>query len=561
MLQAFADGVNAAYAHEATPVEFRILLYRPRTWQPQDSLAVGFATSLDLIDSWDDIANRVGKRVPLTDPCYDAPVTDGLAGIADSAHCHNRVALFESLRDPRPPIGSNEWASGAAHTATGRALLENDPHLSLRLPGVWYLVDLQSPGYHVAGAVLAGVPGVILGHNDHIAWGATNGTVTSLSVFDAPKTLDASKWQSETFHIRFGADKALRYYRGANEFGATVQVAGKDRFVLVRWNAYQHPRSPLLAFEGLSRAASIDDGLNALRAYPGPVQNFELADTTGRVAYHLAGEIPNDPLHASNIHPANDLAKTYAPIPFDALPHVDPSRGAIVWTANNKMYGPEYHLQLSPEFTPPYRAHRIAELLRARKTYDVAYFASMQMDTLSLGEHELAAYFPALKDWDGRFTPDSRAATAVFKMRNELARGYYGFDSGLQAGRMKSSLLRTLTVDPSPEPWGTAGAITVKHPLGALGLTFLNGTTLPGNGDSYTLHVQKAGFSQSFRAVWDVGNWDTGGISIPQGESGRPGSGHYTDGATDWTAGKLLALPYTNAAVDAATVDRLTLQP
>jgi penicillin G amidase len=409
--------------------------------------------------------------------------------------------------------------------------------------------------------VLAGVPGVILGHNDHIAWGATNGTVTSLSVFDAPKNLDPGKWQTETIHVRFGSDSTKRYYRGTSEFGTTVQVAGKDRFVLVRWNAYQHPTSALLAFQRLNRAGSIEEALAALRAYPGPVQNFELADTTGRVAYHLAGEIPNDPLNASNIHPASDLAKTYAPIPFDALPRVDPSRVAIVWTANNRMYGPEYHLKLSPEFTPPYRAHRIAELLRARKTYDVAYFASMQMDTLSLGERELAAYFPELKTWDGRFTPDSRQASAVFKIRNDLARGYYGFDSGLQAARTKPTLLSSITVDPSPEPWGTVGAITVKHPLGALGMTFLNGTTLPGDGDSYTLHVQKAGFSQSFRAVWDIGDWDAGGISIPQGESGRPGSGHYTDGATDWIAGTLVPLPYTNTAVDAATVDRLTLQP
>ena len=71
----------------------------------------------------------------------------------------------------------------------------------------------------------------------------------------------------------------------------------------------------------------------------------------------------------------------------------------------------------------------------------------------------------------------------------------------------------------------------------------------------------KHGFSQSFRAVWDVGNWDAGGITIPQGESGRPGSGHYTDEAADWVAGRLLALPYSNSAVDRAAVDRLTLAP
>jgi penicillin G amidase len=115
--------------------------------------------------------------------------------------------------------------------------------------------------------------------------------------------------------------------------------------------------------------------------------------------------------------------------------------------------------------------------------------------------------------------------------------------------------------DPSPQPWGTAGAVRVRHPLSALGFSFLNGTRLEGYGDAYTVHVQNTGFSQSFRAVWDVGNWDAGGIVVPQGESGRPGSGHYTDQAKDWVAGRLLVLPYSDAAVRKATVEQLTLTP
>ena len=92
-------------------------------------------------------------------------------------------------------------------------------------------------------------------------------------------------------------------------------------------------------------------------------------------------------------------------------------------------------------------------------------------------------------------------------------------------------------------------------------MRFLNGTRLPGYGDSFTIHVQSEGFSQSFRAVWDIGNWNAGGISLPQGESGRPGSGHYTDEAAGWIAGRLYPLPYSNATVDRAAIDRLTLEP
>ncbi|MGA8838988.1 MAG: penicillin acylase family protein [Candidatus Aquilonibacter sp.] len=565
-LQAFADGVNAAMKRETTPAEFRILNYDMQPWRPQDSLAVSFATVLDLTDDWNDIAVRIGNEPPLTDPCFDAPVTEGLAHIADPAHCSAqsaRSALIRSLLDARPPIGSNEWAAGAAHTASHRALLANDPHLHLAIPGVWYLVDMQSPGFHVAGAALVGTPGVTLGHNDDVAWGATNGTVTALSIFDAPPSLDATKWQTETFHVRFARDVTARYYRGVREFGATINLRGAPRFVLVRWNAYATPSAPLTAFNGLDRARTIEDALAALRGYPGPTQNFELADVSGRVAYQLAGAIPNDPLWSRDIHPASDLGKQYPPVPFDGLPRVAASRDAIVWTSNNKMYGARYPLRLSAAFTAPCRAYRVAQLLRARKTYDVAYFASMQMDTLSVCERALTANVPTLMAWDGRFTPDSAGATQAYHLRLALVREFSWMSAAMIDSRARPDAVTALSAiaDPSPQPWGTAGAVQVKHPLAALGFSFLNGTKFAGNGDAYTVHVQNYGFSQSFRAVWDIGNWDAGGITIPQGESGRPGSGHYTDEAADWVAGRLLALPYSDAAVDRAAVDRLTLAP
>jgi penicillin G amidase len=566
MLQAFADGINAAIAHENTPVEFRLLRFSMRPWQPQDTLAVAFATQLDLTDDWNEVASRVGRDLPLTDPCYDAPVTEGLAHVANPAACASpkaRAALIRSLADPRAPIGSNEWAAGANHTATHRALLANDPHLRLQIPGVWYLVDMQAPGYHVAGATLAGTPGVTLGHNDRIAWGATNGTVTGLVVFDAPESLDSANWHDETFHVRFGKDVTKRYYRSAREFGTDVNAEGKTRFVLVRWNVYENPLSALGTFDGLDRAQSIEAALAVLRAYPNPTQNFELADTSGRVAYQLAGGIPQDPLWSTGIHPSSDLAKNYPGVPFDALPHVAPSRDAIVWTSNNKMYGPHYRYRLSAAFAPPCRAYRVAELLRARTTYDVDYFASMQMDVLSVCEKELASYVPMLSVWDGRFTPDSVDATAAFHLRTALAREFGGMSSAMIDARTKHDAVTALAAvaDPSPQPWGVAGAIRVRHPLAGLGLSFLDGTRLTGDGDAYTVHVQNNGFSQSFRAVWDVGNWDAGGITIPQGESGRPGSGHYTDEAKDWEAGALLALPYSEGAVGKATVEQLTLAP
>jgi penicillin amidase len=567
-LQAFADGVNAAMRTQPLPPEFRILLYRPEPWRPQDSLVAGFAITLDLADLWTDVADRAipdlaqyERQHPLSDPCYDAPVTQGLANVSQTPQCLPATAELQ----PRSPIGSNEWAAGAARNATGRALLANDPHLRFGIPGVWYLVDLRFPGYHAAGATFAGVPGVILGHNDRIAWGATNGTVVTLSVFDAPANLDRGSWVTETFGVRFGLPVQVRYYRGTREFGASLDDGA---FVLVRWNAYADPHSPLSAFDGLDRARSIEDALRALRLFPGPTQNFVLADTTGRVAYQLAGKIPNDPAWGRFIHPARDLSKIYPDVPFDDLPRVAPSQDAIAWTANNKMYGAGYPYRLSPEFAPPYRAYRIAQLLKARTRYDVAYFARMQMDTLSLPERDLVReYYPRertpalLARWDGRFIPSSRAATAAFQLRRLLTDKVNQRIIAVLLQRRTQRYGRFVPLPAPYSPWGVVGAVTPKHPLASLGLSFLNGTTFAGDGDAFTIHVQSPGFSQSFRAVWDIGNWDAGGISLPQGESGEPGSRHYTDEAADWIAGRLLPLPYSRAAVEVAALERLTLVP
>lgn len=584
VLQAFADGVNAAMAREPLPIEFRVLMYRPKPWQPQDSLAVSFATVLDLIDSWDDIANRLTKhRVPLSDPCYDAPVTAGLAKIAEPQHCTSRVALLDELRDTRDPIGSNEWAAGAGHTATGRALLANDPHLRLGIPGVWYLVDLQAPTFHAAGAALAGTPGVTLGHNDHVAWAATNGTTTALSVFAAPSNLDERAWQTETFHVRFGKDVTKRYYRTPQYFG--VEFGHDKALALVRWQSYTDPRSPLTTFAQLNRAKDLDGAIAALRAYTGPTQNFALADTSGRASYHLAGMIPNDPLWARGLHPSTDLGSAYPALAFDALPHVDASRDAVVWTANNKMYGAGYPYRLTAQFAAPYRAHRIAELLRARSRYDVDYFRTMQLDTLSLPERELAQLIASsvhstdaslsgplqqLASWNGEFVPASSGASIAAAVRRELTvtrEDMMNVLGDARTGADGPALERALRAAlgdqrfKATSPWSSAGEVVVKHPLASLGLSFLNGTTFAGDGDAYTVHVQNYGFSQSFRAVWDVGNWDAGGITIPQGESGQPGSPHYTDQAAPWVSGDLTPLPFTPTAVDRAAIERMTLEP
>ncbi len=124
------------------------------------------------------------------------------------------------------------------------------------------------------------------------------------------------------------------------------------------------------------------------------------------------------------------------------------------------------------------------------------------------------------------------------------------------AQTVKSLGAETLNV-----PWSRYGQVTMRNPLASLGASFWNGPTIAGNGDGYSVRVQTTGDTQSFRAVWEVGNWDAGGITIPAGESGEPASAHYADLTEAFTRNRLVAMPYSAAAVNKAAKNSLVLSP
>ncbi|HKU81737.1 MAG TPA: penicillin acylase family protein, partial [Candidatus Tumulicola sp.] len=484
-----------------------------------------------------------------------------------------------------PRAGSNAWAAGGARTRDGHALLANDPHLDLTIPGLWYLEDLQAPGFHAAGASIPGTPGILLGHNERIAWGATNADAVANSLFAAPAALPASGWKRERFRVRFSREAVRRYYRTADAFGVPDPYQ-RGRLTLVRWPALFESHSAFAAFFALDRARSAAQAMRVLARYRGTAENFVVADSGGNVAYHLAGNVPRDPAWGRYVHPARDWGQHYSRVAFGQLPAIAPARYALVLSANNKMYGAGYPYRLSATFDPPYRAYRIAQLLHQRRRYDAAYFAAMQLDAVSPIDRAFARLLGAraaadddapaharvareLRGWNGAFVPSSYAATVEHAVRARLeadAPSLPALLAQLRQGDGASGIAPDVggalyAAGYETAPWGRAGAVRVEHPLAPLRFGFLNGATLPGNGDEYTIRLQEPGFSQSFRAVWEPGKWDAGGISIPSGESGEPGSGHYDDLSRAWIRGWLEPLPFSAAAVARATVDTLVLRP
>jgi penicillin amidase len=317
-LSAFSDGINAASDGQPLPVEFRLLLYRPAPWTPKDSLAVSIVASLELSDSWSDVVARDAIWRSEGSQCFDAlvPLSDGrydvsVRGVAIPRRAHVDPpddcgpGSVASVR--RPAIGSNAWAAGSARSFDGHALLANDPHLDVSIPGIWYVVDLQSPHLHVAGATIPGVPGVVLGHNERIAWASTNAQVATTGVFRFESRARGGRWTDQHFSVRFAGARVVRYYRTPTEFSVPGQAGSPP--LLVRWPTYAQRRSTIETMLQLNVARDAADAERALAAYRGSPQNFVVADRSGNVVYHMAGIVPDDPAWGRYVHPASDLGR------------------------------------------------------------------------------------------------------------------------------------------------------------------------------------------------------------------------------------------------------------
>lgn len=384
--------------------------------------------------------------------------------------------------------GSNEWAVSPERSKSGFALLANDPHLAVSMPSVWFVVGLHcrpltaACPYDVAGVSFPSTPGVILGHNRHIAWGATNSGADAQDLFvEKLAAGDPTRYEykgelrdfethRETIKVSGGDDVTL-------DVRATVHGPVLDDVVkplappelegggledpgyvmTLRWTALVGGETSLDTFLLLDRARDYGAFRTALRAFGGPAQNFLYADDEGHIAYQLAGHIPiRAGGHDGSVPvPGWDGAADWTGyVPFDKLPRLlDPAGGAIV-TANNAPVGADDPYFLGREWDAGYRAARITELLAAKKVFSAEDFRMMQLDDRLLRAAPLIAAVadatPATADgkavrarmarWDGTASLDSLGAAAAEGVAYRLARDV--FDDELGDGVEKDALAR-----------------------------------------------------------------------------------------------------------------------
>jgi penicillin G amidase len=492
-VEAYVAGVNAYIDQHAgrLPIEFTILRLRPRRWEPADVLVWGKIMALTLSENWTDeilrarIVAAIGAdRAAALDPSYSErqPLivppgvryrgdigADALRGAAAAAPFAGEIGGGQ---------GSNNWVVGGARSASGMPLLANDPHLALRIPSVWYENHLNGGDYHVTGASFPGAPGVIIGHNEWIAWGVTNGMtdvqdlyVERFDTADPARYEFCGQWERaeivrEEIAVRGRSEPFVEEVRvtrhgpvisplipavhsrqsavgSSHDSGATAdwQLPTASEVLALRWTALE-PGRVFDAILALNRAHDWDSFRAALADWTVPAQNFVYADVAGHIGYALGGDIPIRAQGDGRL-PVPGWTGEYewtGVIPHADLPHaLDPAEGFIA-TANNRIAGDDYPYPLPAEWLSGYRAARIHELIEQTPRHDAASFARIQGDQRSLPGIALAALADrlpansvtsqhargALASWDGELTPESVGGTIYERLREKLLSVAFG---------------------------------------------------------------------------------------------------------------------------------------
>jgi penicillin amidase len=503
-LDAYARGVNLFIAQceqsHALPVEFRLLMYRPQPWSGVDSISVGLAMVQELdthaetklsracvsarlndpkleadlypVGSWRDhpptgIKVDLSEPQPLPTPSKEGDEDDDdedteTRAVPGSAPISPALAAPENTHAPMALLGlpdcdgcapgSNNWVVAGSHTASGKPLLSNDMHLTLREPDTWYMADLRAPGFHAAGVTLPGLPLIVAGHNEHVAWGFTaleadvqdlyyekldgKGNYEGNDAQWHPLTVDR-----EVIHVRGGKDVVLDVQ--STEHGPLMNpiLAASDPPIALKWTLYDPSLNALPLYE-MNTASNWTEFSAALAQWCWPTQNLVYADDQGHTAYHAVGRVPLRPAGLVDVPIADGAHEWQGYIPFDQLPNVfDPPSGFLA-TANARVTTGKSPYPLGDDWIDPYRVERIYKALDGRDQLTAKDMLAVQIDIYSEVDQEMGHRFAyaidhtpgpegngdprmrqaadLMRSWDGRLTIDSAAASLVTQTREAL---------------------------------------------------------------------------------------------------------------------------------------------
>jgi penicillin amidase len=485
---AYARGVNAFIEshRDNLPIEFRILKYRPKPWQAEDSIVIAnqMVKDLNYYTFGDTLAREkiLAKLGPeLTADLYvnrswhDRPPTvmredlndqqnqgdsndedeDDEDDGPDNSVTQQRGAGVEiwAQHAPEAVNGSNDWVVSGAHTVTGKPLLSNDMHLGHQMPNLWYEAHLKSVNpsgnLDVAGVTLPGLPYVIVGHNQRIAWGFTNvgPTVTDAFIenFNAQGAYQTAQgWKQpehrvEVIHVKGEPDVTVDVKITRHGPIVTDILPGETRQVALRWTLYDGLH---MVFFDVDTAQNWEEFRKAFSQLDAPGQNAVYADVDGNIGYHATGRVP---IRATGdgslpVSGADDAHEWIGYIPFEKLPSIYNPPSGVIATANGRITPDGYPNSISAHWEAPWRVERIYHVLESGRKFGATDMLALEGDIHSENDLFAAERFvyaidhaskpsararqaaELLRNWDGRMLASSAAPTIAVRSAQELTR-------------------------------------------------------------------------------------------------------------------------------------------
>jgi penicillin amidase len=482
LIFAYSEGVNSWMDSRRLnwPFEFQVLRYRPQPWIPLDSLIIKEIMALLLCPDYRSEVVR-GKLVEKFGAETALQILE--EGLPSPPSEFEGASL--SNKHPFPSFqGSNNWVISGDRSESGKPLLANDPHLDISLPPIWYEIHLSCPGLNAIGVSLPGVPFVIIGHNESIAWGVTNSAVDVQDLYieklNDTKDMyqDKEGWkplfiQKEKIKVK-GRKRAEEIEVRWTERGPIVTpiVIESQKPLSLSWTIYEGGRT-MEAFYLLNKAQNWQEFSNALALFDVPSQSFVYADKEGNIGYYLSGKIPLRSAVAA-LYPFpgwKEEGQWKGYLDEDKKPNLfNPEEGFII-TANNKIISDDFPYYMSFDWDAPFRAERIRELLLQKEKHDIESFKIIQNDVYTkkgewilpvLREIEgvngnLEEALNGIKGWDLRMSSGKEPAlfevfmnifyAEVFK--DEMGEDFGDFDPSFR--RKNAGILRILS-DPF-SPW------------------------------------------------------------------------------------------------------------
>jgi len=498
VLEHYVAGVSAALAEHGKWIapEIWLLGVEPEPWRVEDSLAIGLLMQLNL--SWA-MGEELQRALEFSRLGRDRAVelwgwspNEARAWIPPGEAIKHPFRDHEPITAPLGGLGSNCWTLAPGRTASGLPILANDPHLDVQMPGTFYAIQLSGPRVNVAGGSIAGVPGVIVGHTDNVAWGLTLSMLDDQDLFVL--TLDDSggrelvdgRWQqlrtvTENIVVRWQPTPVLVKIR-LSVHGPLVREQ-RDESLALAWTAL-HGSSLLPAILDMNRAVTVNDAADAWAGVMGPSMNLTAADTFGHILHQVVGRVPDRGRGAGRL-PAPGSDSRWAWKGFrqmtDNPRRLDPGDG-ILASANHDLFAEgDYRIRerFAGEFAPPWRVRRIRSVLAARSDWTVDDCIELQRDVVSGRAiavlKQLRPEFeelngPAvesLKSWDGKMDVGSSAATIFSRLMMTLGEAVGADEAerdGLDASPLGPEEVLRLLVGGLDERWwddvGTIGEET-----------------------------------------------------------------------------------------------------